>query len=261
MKRGIRLAEANCAATFRMVSAYAAAYRATGDEKFFKRAVETIEKARTHFADGPRLKIYASDAAPSLVSARAFVYGLAILASLDVAAISMDESLLGWADDLATTAAETFTAEDYLRECPPEADLIGLPISDVVMIFDDSTAGLISMAEARMKALGRPMLASVAGLATGLPATVITSPVMHTDLIQGSLIREYGATLHYGSGVSEKMKKAVSRVSPKVMATVPTEGGAEGSDSKVFKVSPNGPKISISHPDEIYDPSLPSSHE
>jgi len=257
MKHEIWPAEANSAATFRMVSAYAAAYRATGEAKFLKRAIETIEKARDHFSDGPRLKLYASDAPPSLVSARAFVYGLAITASLDVAAISLDKSWLSWADDLATTTAETFTAGDYIRECPPDADLMGLPISDMAMIFDDSSVGILSMVEARMEALGRPLFGSFASLATGLPASAISSPVLYTDVIQGSLMRAYGASLHYNSGVGEDMKTALSRVSPKVMMTLSVEVGSEDPTSEVFKISSDGTKIPISQPQEIYDRSLP----
>lgn len=251
------LGEANCAATFRMVSAYAAAYRVTGDEKFLERAVKTMSDARIHFADGPKLKLYAADEVPSLVSARAFVYGLAINASLDVGAASMDESWLSWADELATTAAEIFNEQDYLQECPKDADLLGLPIADLKMVFDDSSTGLISMAEARMAALDMPMLQSFVNFSAGLPTTAVASPIIHTDVIQAALLREYGAVLHYGSSLNQDMKQAISRVSPKVMVTVPDDDLGSGA----FKVGSDEAKTPISQPEEIYDRSLPNGEE
>jgi len=253
------LAEANAAASFRMVSAYSAAYRVTGDEKFRSKALEVLSAARQSFSDGPRLKVYSSDAAPSLVAARGFVYAVALQAILDVAAISLDESWLSWADDLATTTAEVFSADGYLRECPSEADLIGLPISDSTMVFDDSTAGLISMIEARMEALGRPMLKSFADLATGLPIAAITTPILHTDRIQGSLMRAYGSKLVFGAEIDGEFKNAISRVAPKITATLMASSVQGVSSDEVVRIGVDGTKFPIPGPENIDDHDLRES--
>lgn len=251
-----RIAEPNAAASFRMVSAYAGVYRATGDETYRERAIRTLEAARQHFSDGPRLQLYAGDAAPSLVAARAFVYGLALHAALDVGAITLEETWLRWADDLATTTAEMFSAEDYLKESPPEADLLRLPVSDTAMVFDESTAGLISAAEARMEALGRPMLNSFATLANGLPAAATVSPILHTDVIQTSLLRHYGTKLVYGSEVRAGLRSAISRVSPRLETTVYRPDAAVLEVGGVARVNPDGTAVPISSFAEILDPSL-----
>ncbi|MBC7979637.1 MAG: thioredoxin domain-containing protein [Armatimonadetes bacterium] len=205
------LFEANAVATFRMVSAYASAYRITGKEDFLKRAVDVLGKAKKHFSDGPFLRLYASDAAPSVVAGRAFIYGLAVQAALDVAAVTFDDNWLMWADDLATTTVELFLEKEYLRECPMNAKLMDLPITDIVMLFDESTAGVISMAESRLEALGRPLLKSFSDLATPLPMRAIDNPILHTDVIQASLMRSYGETFVYGSQASAEIKMAIAR--------------------------------------------------
>ena len=203
--------EANAAATFRVVSAYASAYRITGDETFRKKAVTTLEKAKSYFSHGPGLVLYENDSAVSLVAGRAFLYGLALQATLDVAAITLDETWLLWADDLATTTAELFGKKKYIAECPPEADLIGLPVFDFAMLFGESTAGLLGMDGARLAALGRPFLEVLETQATKLPMASLHSPILHTDAVQATLIREYGITYIYGTGISEESKAALSR--------------------------------------------------
>ncbi len=203
--------EAHAAATFRVVSANAAAYRITGDTKFRDHAVKILETARQRFSHGPTLKLYPGDAPPSLTAARAFVYAVAMQAAIDVSAVTLDESWLLWADDLATTITEIFATDTYLRECPPEADLIGLPVTDLAMLFDESTAGLISMAQSRMDALDRPVLKSFGEQVKGIPMGAVESPILHTDIIQASLMREYGRVIVYGSSVPENIRKMISR--------------------------------------------------
>ena len=188
------LAEANAVTSFQMARTYVSAFRATGDEKFQKLAVETIEKAKEAFSDGPRLTIYPKDGTNSLVPANAFVYCLAIHASLDVASVSEDDAWLFWVDDLATTTVELFEQDGFLLECMPQANLTGLPIADTVMVFGDSTLGLIAQAQARMEILERPIAGLFKNLKTGLPTKAINTPVVFTDLIEACLIREFGET-------------------------------------------------------------------
>ncbi len=212
MERGNTNAGANAAATFRVVSAYASAYQVTGEERFLEMAVSTLESARERFTRGPELVLYESEASSSLVGGRAFLYGLALQATLDVAGITLDENWLMWADDLATTSAELFGTEDFLRECPPDADLTDLPVSDAAMLFDDSTAGLFAMAGSRMEALGRPFLEILGKHSSRMPIDAIQSPILHTDVVQGAIMREFGFTFLYGADIPEKVGKALSRM-------------------------------------------------
>ena len=142
-----------------MVSAYAAAFGATGDEAYREKAVALLKRAREAFGVGPKLRVFSKEAPDSIGAGRAFLYALALQAVLDVAAITSDDQWLVWSEDLATTAAEMFTGNGFLKECPDEAKLIDLPVTDLVMLFDDSTAGLVSSAESRLAELGRPLVA------------------------------------------------------------------------------------------------------
>ena len=202
----------HAATTFRMVSAYAVAFGATGDPLFRERALSLLEHARKTFVDGPQLWMYAGQNPPTISAGRAFLYGLAMQATLDVADISGEEKPLTWADDLASTSAERFTAADFLKECPDNAKLIDLPVTDLTMLFDESTAGLISMAECRLAARGRPLVESFSRVAIPLPMVVLQQPVMHTDLIQATLVRHYAPLVIHGKDLSPAMQTALARM-------------------------------------------------
>lgn len=203
--------EANAVATFRMVSAYATLFRVTGDTAYRDLAAETLRKAKVHFTKGLRLKSYAGDAADSLIAGRAFLYGVAIQAALDVQAVTLDRSWLVWAGNLLSTVAEDFAAWGNIRESPPSADLVGLPVMDTAMLFDESTAGLISMSVSRLEALGIPIAPSLKGKVGALPISAVESPIPHTDLIQAALIREFSVIYIFGENTPVAMKEALSR--------------------------------------------------
>lgn len=199
-------------ATFRMVSAYAAAFGVTGDEKFRKKAVDLLEAARVAFSEGPRLRVFSKAAPPSVGAGRAFIYGLALQAALDVSAITSDDKWLLWSDDLATTAAELFAAADFLKECPDDAKVMDLPVTDLVMLFDDSTAGMISFAECRLAERGRPLVENFSSLAVPLPTYSVDRPILHTDLLQATIAREFKVTVISRANVSPELKRAVERL-------------------------------------------------
>jgi uncharacterized protein YyaL (SSP411 family) len=214
---------AHAPSTFRMVSAYAAAFTATGDEIYRKKAAALLQKARDSFSDGPRLRVFAQDATPSVGTARAFLYALALQSALDVAAITSEEKWLVWAEDLATTAAELFTGDEFLKECPDDAKIIDLPVTDLVMLFDDSTAGLVSMAECRLAELGRPLVPSFSQLATPLPTYALDRPVLHTDLLLATVARHYKVTALYGADLTPEMRLAVERLPMRVVQRRPAK--------------------------------------
>ncbi|MES2659336.1 MAG: DUF255 domain-containing protein [Verrucomicrobiota bacterium] len=199
-------------ATFRMVSAYAAAFGVTGDDQYRRKAVDLLEKARAAFGVGPKLREFSKDAPASLGAGRAFIYGLALQAAIDVSAIASEDKWLIWSEDLASTAAELFTADDFLKECPDDAKIIDLPVTDLVMLFDDSTSGLISFAECRLAERERPLDRNFSRLAIPLPSYSVDRPILHTDLLQATIAREFQVTVILGAGVSEELKLATERL-------------------------------------------------
>jgi uncharacterized protein len=228
---------AHAPSTMRMVSAYAAAFTATGEDAYREKAVLLLQTARGAFAVGPHLRIFAQEAPPSVGAARAFLYALTLQSVLDVAAITSDDQWLVWAEDLATTAAELFTHDEFLKECPEEARLIDLPVTDLVMLFDDSTAGLISMAECRLAEIGRPLLPSFSKLALPLPDYAVQRPVLHTDLLLATVARHFRITALYGDDLAPEMKLAVQRLPLRVVqrrAAKPGEQVPPGSVKLLF---------------------------
>lgn len=238
-------------ASFRMVSAYAAAFAATGEEGFRKKAVELLDKARAAFSDGPGLREFSREAPASLGAGRAFIYGLALQAALDVSAITSDERWLTWSEDLATTAAERFTGDGFLRECPANAQIMDLPISDALMLFDDSTAGLVSFAECRLANRGRPLLRSFSELATPLPTTSVDRPILHTDLLQATLAREFPVTLVTGTDLPADLRQAVERMSPRMIQRRAAKSGDEIPAASVTVRVPDGEALTVSNPADL----------
>lgn len=210
MVRGHIDTTSHAGATLRMVSAYAAAYSATGDEAFRAKAADLLKRARAAFSVGSRLRIFSQEAPDPLAAGRGFLYALAMQAALDVAAVTSDAAWLVWAEDLATTSAELFTGNGFLKECPDDAKLVDLPATDLVMLFDDSTAGLVSMAESRLAELGRPLVGSFSELATPLPVYATERPVLHTDLLQATLIRHFRLTVVSGGGLAPDFERAIA---------------------------------------------------
>lgn len=241
-------------ATFRMVSAFAAAFVATGDEAYRDKAVATLTRAREVFAFGPLLRLFPGDAPASVSAGRAFLYALALQAVLDVADVTHDESWVLWADDLAATASELFTSDEFLKECPDEAGLIQLPITDVAMLFDDSTAGLISMAESRLAARGRPLPPSFSRLATPLPGFAQRSPMRFTDIITPTLLREHGPVVAIGPEVSDGMREAVARLPLRTVRRSSAPAAGQGAlvtladGSKIPANSPAAMREVLLHP-------------
>jgi len=245
-------------ATFRMVSAYAAAFAATGDEAHRQKAITLLKRAREAFGAGPRLRLFATDAPQSIGAARAFIYALAMQAVLDVAAITRDEQWLVWAEDLATTSAELFTGEGFIKECPDEARLIDLPVTDVVMLFDDSTAGLVSMAECRLAELGRPLVPSFSELATPMPTYMLDRPVLHTDLLLATLARHYKVTVVCGAEMQPALRHAVERLPVRMVQRRPARPEDQVPDGSVKVVfGSGGDGLVVATPEALREAVLP----
>ncbi|MEO8615157.1 MAG: DUF255 domain-containing protein, partial [Luteolibacter sp.] len=250
--------DAHAGVSFRMVSAFAAAYGATGDVAFREKAVALLKKSKVAFSDGPRLRMFAKDAPKSIGEGRAFLYGLALQAVLDVAAITSDQSWLDWSEDLATTSAELFTDSEFLKECPDDAQIMDLPVTDLVMLFGDSTAGMVSSAECRLAGYGRPLLKSFSELATPLPVYAVDRPILHTDLLQATIARSFNVTVIAGTGLPPEMKLACEQLPMRMIQRRLAKADDQIPADSVKIIFASGTKLVVSTPAALQEALLPS---
>lgn len=203
---------ASAGTSFRMVSAYAALFTATGDPVWREKALRLAERSRELFAAGDRI-VETSPASPAPVcAARAFTYALAIQAGLDLAEITLDENWQIWAGDMVSVTAESFVDEEgRLLEARPEASPLRFPVESRIMVFDDSTAGLMRMNLTRLEALGQPPPPALAPWLRSLPAFT-TMPVIFTDSILAASFSRSRIVVHLPRNVSEEWKEAASRL-------------------------------------------------
>jgi len=236
-------------ANFRMVSAYAAAFCATGDEAYREKAVALLAKAKEKFYLDGKLTVYGKSADPAASEGRASHYALAVLAAQDVADITLAPS--AWLDELIAGSAAKFVGENYLKEVSDEAKIIDLPISDSEKTFDDTSGGLFAMARVRETAGGPQVESGLAGLAGKLVTNSVQKPILHTDMILAELIKNHAKQVICGTDLSPELRSAVERlplqVIPRRLAK-DSDGIPAGS---VRVVSPDGSVKLISEPSAL----------
>ncbi|MFD0895277.1 DUF255 domain-containing protein [Luteolibacter ambystomatis] len=236
-------------ATFRMVSAYAAAFSLTGDPVWKKKAVETFDRACGTFGRDSELRLFPGK--DDIVGeGRAFLYGVAIQAGLDVAEITLDPAPVDWSEKTATTAGK-FLEGANLREVVPAAALVDVPVADRTMIYDDSSAGLLAGAEARLSRLGRKLPEAYATAVVPLPKDAVDSPIVHADLLQAFLMRQYAPVVLVAPDAAPALKEAVCRLPLRMalrrMAAVSDEVPA----GQVKILFPDGTSKAASTPDML----------
>jgi uncharacterized protein YyaL (SSP411 family) len=223
---------AHLPSTLRMVSAFAHAYAVTGDDAYRKKAVDTLNRVRETYWNKASFRLFEMETPAVIGEGRAFHYALAMLAAGDVYAITLDEAWLQWCEDMATISAERFSGIGFLRESSEASSLMDLPITDSAMLFDESTAGLVSMAEVRLSAGKRPMLKSFSDLAVPLPVSAVDQPILHTDILSSTLARSRAITVLIGRGMSEATRDVLTRLPPRLVQrrmALPEDAVEEGS--------------------------------
>lgn len=241
----------SAAACFRMVSAYAAAYAATGEVAWRDKASQLLEKSkREFFADG-KLHAFGRAEGSAQSGARAFLYALAVVAALDVADVTSDEGPLDWAREVCGIAGELFVSEHGLREASPAMSFVDLPIVDRQRIFDDTSGGLFALAEARLSASAHPARQAVTKLAAPLPVAAVRSPILFTDKILAALVKTRGKKVIRGKGLSPELAKAVERLPFQLVPRGVAEDSDGIPDGSVRVVSPDGAVKLISNPEEL----------
>jgi uncharacterized protein YyaL (SSP411 family) len=243
---------ANAVASFRMISAYAAAYTATGDELYRGKAVKLLTAATAKFSQGNRLTTYGATGEPSITGGRAFLYALAIQAAQDVADITSDAAPLQWAEQLAASARTNFLIDGVLQEAAADAQLIKLPVSDSQKVFDDTSTGLLALAEARRLAGDADAAGSaLKGLGSPLSKSAVRVPILHSDAIVAALVRHHAKSIVVGRDLSPELKTALERLPLQLIprrSAKDSDGIPAGS---VRVVSPDGAATVVSTPSAL----------
>jgi hypothetical protein len=131
-------------------------------------------------------------------------------------------------------------------------------VTDLVMLFDDSTAGLISFAECRLSQRERPLVTSFSKLATPLPTYAVDRPVLHTDLLEATIARNYPVTIVAGSDISPALKLATQRLSLRMFQHRNAKTADEVPAGSVMVILPGGETRMVTTPEALQEAVLPS---
>jgi len=203
---------ASASASFRMVSAYAAIFTATGEATWRDKAISLALLSRQTFSRGALLAEQNPALPEDICDARAFTYALAIQAALDLAEITLDDNWRIWAGDLATTVAENFVDDEgRLMEVRPASTPFKMPLEDRMMHLDDSTAGLMRMNLARLEALGQSPPPTIAPWIRSLPP-IAAYPLFFTDSILAASFARSRVIVDLPEKASPEWRDAASRL-------------------------------------------------
>lgn len=203
----------SAAASFRMVTAYANLYAASGDEGLLEKATALATTARERFSDSRFLNERPGLGPEAMSDCRAFTYALAATAALDLAAVTLDDSWNLWAQDLMTLVGEHFvTGDGRLIEVRGVSKVIDLDLEDRVMVFDDSTAGLVRQVLSRLDSLGYQTPPALLHWRNSVPTDGLRVPVVFTDSIIALNHRLAGRSLRVGPDAGEGITALVRRL-------------------------------------------------
>lgn len=249
----------NAAATFRMVSAYAAAFTATGEHAYREKAVSLLDRAYDAFFKDGVLRALVGNGEPSVTESRAFGYALAVQACLDVADTTLDASALETANSIAQAAVTQFSSENGLMEVSATAALMDFPIIDIRRLYDDSTAGIFAQAEARSGGRQADFCETIKKLAKPLPSKASAMPILYSDSIQATLMKYHSRSILMGKGLSEEMTSAVSRLPLQLFSKALAEDSDGIPDGSVRIVSYDGAGKIIANPADLLEELLLSA--
>lgn len=202
----------SASASFRMVSAYAALYAATGDNEWRTKAVALGQLCRQSFGASRFLNERPGENPEEMSDGRALAYGIATRAALDLGAVTLDEEWYSWAQDLTTLLGEHFVTDDgRLIETRESARVIALTYEDRLMVFEDSTAGLARENLARLGLLGFQTPPALKPWTLSLPA-LHQFPIVHTDALDALAYETLGARVQVGPGTDAALRDAVTRL-------------------------------------------------
>jgi hypothetical protein len=167
-----------------MISAYAALFTATGDAAYRDKALGLGEKCRTAFGASRFLNERPGDNPEQMSDGRAFTYTLAAQAALDLGGITLEDEWYQWAQDMSTLLGENFLIDgERLVETREPARIVNLNFEDRLMVFGESTAGMVRINLGRLKALGFQTPPSLRPWTESLP-DLKSYPIIHTDVVR-----------------------------------------------------------------------------
>jgi uncharacterized protein YyaL (SSP411 family) len=210
----------------RLASANAAAFAATGDPTLRDRAVAHLKTLKADYFDAKSgLKQFPKTPDPILGHARAVDYALTIQACLDVQSVTLDNSWLNWGKQLLDLASERFVLNTRMREFDEASKVIDIPLGDAVMVFGDSSCGVLHAAIERLSAFSYSAPTPLTDAIAGEMDTTGTSPVIHTDLILGTLTRHLDPVVllgpEFGASPPDALSDAIRAGGPRRCTLVP----------------------------------------
>jgi uncharacterized protein YyaL (SSP411 family) len=234
-------------ASFRMISAYAWLFTATGDEAWLTKAVALGERCREAFGGSRFLNERPGENPEEMSDGRAFTYALAITAALDLGAVTLDDAWNLWAQDLLTLLGENFVAESgKLVEARPEVRVIPISYEDRSMVFTESTAGLLAINLGRLRALGFETPPGLQSRIHALPP-VHRRPIVHTDFIRSLALEFSRHTLAIGPEGPEPIRRRA--------LTLPLESferrASEAAGAAVRVTAPDGETTAVESADAL----------
>ena len=123
------------------------------------------------------------------------------------------------------------------------------------------TAGLISFAECRLAARERPLVESFSELATPLPVYAADRPVLHTDLLQAAIAREYPVTVIAGTDWPADLQLAIERLPMRMIQRSEAKSGDDVPAGSAKVVLGDGEGRMISSAADLQDVLLPSTRK
>lgn len=237
----------SAAASFRMISAYAALYAATDDPGWRDKAVALGKTCREAFGAARFLNERPGAEPDPMSDGRAHTYAVAGQAALDLGAITLEDEWYLWAQDLATLLAENFISETgHLVETRPLSRVVDITYSDRMMVFEESTTGLTRMNLSRLAALGFQTPPALHPWTVSLPR-VADFPIIHTDSIN-ALAHSLGHTrLAVGLDVPPPLLDAVATLP---LARFERRMARQGND-RVEVMNPEGGNLTLTSPAEV----------
>ncbi len=237
-------------ASFSMIRAYAALFTATGDENWKTKALKLGENCRDAFGQARFLNERPGANPDPMSDSRAFTYALAARASLDLAAITLDDQWTRWATDLMTLLGENFVSQegDRLSESREGFAIIPFPFEDRSMIFGWSTAGIVRQNLQSFVKTGQPVPPGLRRWQQSLPP-IDTVPVIFMDTIAALLAEFDAGTLYLGGEAPPEAIQAATALPLRAF-----ERKIEATQSEAIKfVAPGGEETILPSADAVKD--------
>lgn len=200
----------SAAASFRMISAYAALYTASDDPAYRDKALTLGKKCRAAFGTSRFLNERPGDNPEEMSDGRALTYTLAAQAALDLGAITLEDEWYQWAGDMSTLLGENFLIDgNRLVETRETARVVDLNFEDRMMTFGESTAGMVRINLGRLRALGFQTTPALRPWVESLP-NLQQYPIVHTDTLRALAMEGNQTVIIVGTQVPEEIQNHVA---------------------------------------------------